>query len=160
MTRRYSKSDLALLRQDLGAELPPPVVRKSRRAEESAIQRQLVRWWDLNSWTRYSLSPLVLFSIPNGSNGDAKRGSILKAEGLRRGAPDLFLSIPREWRPSKTECTAARDEHGCYLELKTPTGRIAPEQESFHQILRRSGYRVVIVRSFDEGVAAINNYLT
>ena len=151
--RRYSKTDLALLQQNLGAELPPPV-RKPRNNEESIMQRALVRWFDLNA-RKLGVHPLCLMSIPNGGNGDARRGSIMKAEGQRKGAPDLFLAVS-----AKAGFETHRAYYnGLFLELKTAKGRLSPEQEVYHEILANQGYRVAVVRSLTEGITVITGYL-
>jgi hypothetical protein len=136
-----------------------PAPRKHRDNEESIMQRALVKWWQRNC-ARLGTPEILLMSIPNGGNGDAKRGSIMKAEGQRKGAPDLLLAKGRIWRPHPTNCTAARDYLGLFLELKTPTGRLSPEQEAFHQRLREQGYKVVVVRSLEEGIKEITDYLS
>lgn len=159
MTRRLTRRELAMLKDNIGAELPPPVPRKKRKNEESVMQRALVKWFDHNA-AKLGVHPLCLMSIPNGFNGDARRGSVLKAEGLRRGAPDLLLAVYRPWRPSKTLCTPAKDDYALFLELKTPAGRLSPEQEVYHEILRNQGYRVVVIRSLFDGINEITAYLT
>jgi hypothetical protein len=142
--------------------VPPP--RKVRNNDESVMQRQLIRWWR-SYCPSFGVPEFLLMSIPNGFNGDARRGSVMKAEGLRRGAPDLFLSVPQKDRNqgrSDNECYAdwLSDLHGLFLELKTPTGRLSPEQEVFHQRLTEQGYKVVVVRSLEEGIREITDYLS
>jgi hypothetical protein len=161
--RRYSAQDLSLLSADLGAELPAPVPRKKRSREESIMQCQLLVWWHLNC--RILGAPeLALFSIPNGGGRSGPIvGSILRAEGLRKGAPDLFLSVPRETydparHPSLSQCFT--QIHGLFLELKRKDGVVSPEQEMFHEMLRGQGYRVEVVRDLMQGINIITSYLT
>lgn len=116
------------------------------------MQRALIEWW---AWKHreFVVPEFLLFSIPNGGGRSGPVvGAILKAEGLRAGAPDLFLAMPRPWSNKR--------EHGLFLELKTAFGRVSPEQEFFHRLLADAGYQVAVCRSFDECVRVITEYLT
>jgi hypothetical protein len=160
--------DLTRLEAHIAATGSPkgfvPTPRKPRRNDESQMQRNLIRWWRM-ACRGFGVPELCLFSVPNGFNADARRGSVMKAEGQRRGCPDLFLSVPQTDRNqgrSDNECHEEwlPDLHGLFLELKTATGRLSPEQEVYHEILRRQGYRVEVCRSLDECVKTITEYLT
>ncbi len=133
-----------------GQPLPPPI-RRPRKNEESVMQRALIKWWGVNCCL-FGVPECLLFSIPNGGNGSAKRGSIMKAEGQRKGAPDLMLSVPR--------LVGEHWENGLFLELKTPSGHVSPEQEAFHDHLSNRGYKVVVCRSLEECINEITTYLT
>ena len=139
-----------------GFVMPPPLPRKPRNNEESVMQRALIKWWQVNC-RHFGVPELCLFSIPNGGNGDAKRGSIMKAEGQRKGAPDLMLAVARQ-----PEISAAfwRGYHGLFLELKRPAGIVAPEQEVYHEILQKQGYAVHVCRSLQDCINQITTYLT
>lgn len=122
------------------------------------MQRALIKWWQANC-RHFNVPEILLFSIPNGFNGDARRGSVMKAEGQRKGCPDLMLAVPRHLGcPDyhKSEFNYA----GLFLELKTPSGRVSPEQEVFHQRLTERGYKVVVCRSMVECINQITTYLT
>jgi hypothetical protein len=157
---RYTDQDLVRLQAHLDSGHPAntfaPAPRKKRRNEESEMQRALVRWFDLQAKSLFGVNPLLLFSIPNGGARSAVAGAFMKAEGQRRGAPDLMLAVPslRAIGP-----TMSQRVHGLFLELKTPEGRVKPEQEVFHQLLGERGYQVEIVRSFEQGVEIITEYL-
>lgn len=118
------------------------------------MQRELIRWWHVNC-RKFGVPEILLFSIPNGGwRPNAITGSILKAEGLRRGVPDLFLSVPR---------VRDRDrafDHGLFLELKRREGVVSPEQEVFHQHLKSQGYKVEVVRSIFDAINIITTYIT
>lgn len=154
---RYQKHQLEALR--LGQPLPPPIPRKKMSQEESLMQRALIRWWTANC-RHFGVPELALFSVPNGGARSQVTGKILKLEGARRGVPDLFLAAYRSWRPSKTECTEARDYYGLFLELKRPQGIVSPEQEVYHEILTKQGYKVVVCRNLQECINQITTYLT
>ncbi len=128
------------------------------------MQRALIKWWTANC-RHFGVPELCLFSVPNGFNGSAKRGSVMKKEGQRRGCPDLMLAVPQADRNqgrSDNECHEEwlPDLHGLFLELKTPSGRLSPEQEVYHEILAKQGYKVVVCRSLGECIDQITTYLT
>lgn len=89
----------------------------------------------------------LLFSVPNGGARDAVTGARLKAEGVMAGVADLFLSIP-----------SAR-HHGLYIEMKTAKGTQSQSQKIFQQRVEAMGYRYAVVRSFDEFVSLIREYM-
>lgn len=166
--RRYSKTDLALLKDNLGAELPAPEPKKKRSQEESAMQRALVAWWHMNCRV-FGVPEILLFSIPNGGwRPNPITGSILKAEGLRRGAPDLFLAVAQYWRakdgrvslPELDTNMIQRRYYGLFLELKRREGVVSPEQEVFHELLQKQGYKVVVCRTLADCINQITTYLT
>lgn len=140
-------------------EFVPPAPRPRRKNEESVMQRQLIKWWQANC-RHFGVPEILLFSVPNGFNANARRGSVMKAEGQRRGVPDLMLAVARTWRPHPTKCTPAQDYHGLFLELKTPTGHLSPEQEVYHELLAKQGYKVVVCRTLGECIDQITTYLT
>ena len=53
----------------------------------------------------------LLHHIPNGGKRDAIEAKHLKAQGVKKGVPDLCLPVARG------------PYHGAYIELKTQTGR-------------------------------------
>lgn len=166
MTTHLTDRDLKALQDHIDRTGSPdgfkPAARRRRRNDESVMQRALVRWFDANARSKFGLSPLLLFSIPNGFNGDARRGSVMKAEGQRKGCPDLMLAVPAFERTLDEAIANAGKavSHALFLELKTPTGRLSPEQEAYHEALRAQGYRVAVCRSLDDCVKTITEYLT
>ena len=56
---------------------------------EHRIQAGLFKWFKLASARHPELA--LLFAIPNGGARDPITGAMLKAEGVKRGVPDLFL---------------------------------------------------------------------
>ena len=113
------------------------------RHEESKIQRAAVKWF------RYMFPDHVLLSIPNGGARNKIEAAILKAEGVLAGAADLFLACA-----SKDELT-----HGLWIEVKTQYGRQTETQKAFQDKVLKLGYGYRIVRSLDEFIEVVNNYL-
>ena len=173
--RPLSEKNLAVLSAGIDAgkrydeiKLTPPKVRLKNNNEESRSQKALIKWWS-TACKRFDIPEQLLFSIPNGMafGGEADwqvktsiiRGKNAKLEGLRPGVPDLFLAVGRAWRPSKTECTQARDEHGLFIEIKKPIGVLSDEQKFIIPLLHSQSYRVLVCRSTEEAIKAIEEYL-
>jgi hypothetical protein len=75
----------------------------------------------------------MLFAVPNGGNRNIITARKLKAEGVKPGVPDLFLSVARG------------GYHGLYIELKRQKkSSISPEQVQWIADLRAQGYRAEI----------------
>ena len=72
----------------------------------------------------------MLFAVPNGSERNPIVGKKLKAEGVRKGVPDLCL------------CVARGGYHGLFIEMKRQKkSQISPEQIAWLSALRDQGYR-------------------
>lgn len=146
----------------LGAPMIAPAKRK-RSQEESEMQRALMRWWSMQC-RAFGVPEWLLFSIPNGGARSAITGAIMKAEGARKGAPDLFLAVPSQNRNqgrSDVECHTEwlPDLHGLFLELKRRGGVLSPEQKTFHTLLQQQGYAVKVCWSLTEAITEITAYL-
>ena len=110
---------------------------------EHNTQRLLVTWFR----DRYPHLAAVFFAIPNGGKRGAVTAANLKAEGVLAGVPDLMLATPRNGRA------------GLFLELKTRTGTVKPEQKAVHEALREQGYAVDVARGYEAAKAVIVGYL-
>ena len=108
---------------------------------ESILQRQAIRWF------RLQYPAHVLFAIPNGGQRNKTEAAIMKAEGVLAGAADLFLMC------------SSRQYNGMCIELKTEKGRQTESQKWFEKKAYDFGYCYKVVRSFDEFVNEVNNYL-
>lgn len=113
---------------------------------EHAEQALLISWWSL--WAPASgFDPLLLFAIPNAAKRSYSLAAWMTAEGLRRGVPDLFLakSSPRAY--------------GLFVEMKSRTGKVTPEQAEYHVLLRSAGYQAEVCHGCEQAVRAITRYL-
>lgn len=108
---------------------------------EHEIQKSCVRWFDLQ------YPGLLLYAIPNGGKRHIITAKKMKAEGVRRGVPDLHLAVPTANYP------------GLYIETKTRKGELSKYQVLAHAYLRGQGYAVEVVRNLEEFQTVINNYL-
>jgi hypothetical protein len=116
-----------------------------RLASEASEQMTVIKWADLAANMVPELR--LLFHIPNGGAREEREAAKLKAAGVRAGVPDLCLPVARGGR------------HGLYIELKTKTGRVAPEQAAWLQALDAQGYAVFICYGAGEAIAALARYL-
>lgn len=123
-------------------KMRPP--RNSPGTTESGMQRRCVSWFR----SAYPGSASLLFAIPNGGGRSKREGGILKAEGVLKGVPDLFLALPKG------------TIHGFFIEMKRGNqGRISPEQAHMIERLSSKGYKVEVIRSEEGFKDAINNYM-
>lgn len=103
------------------------------RASERAVQISIRH--------RLMLSGVVCLHIPNEGRRTVTAGRRLKQEGMLRGACDL-ICIGDAGRVA-------------WLEVKSATGRVSDAQSDHHDMLRRKGHVVAVVRDQDEAVAAL-----
>ena len=115
------------------------------RVSEHVEQATLIRWAQLHEsrWPELRL----LHAIPNGEHRSKIAGSRLKAEGVRRGVPDLDLPVARGgW-------------HGLRIELKAQGGRVKPEQRQWLSDLTDQGYRAEVCVGWETARDLILEYL-
>jgi hypothetical protein len=119
---------------------------------EHQEQVSVIAWWDRIYAPAHKLDYRLLFAIPNGGERNVVAGAKLKAEGMRRGAPDLLLAIP------KYEALATTT-YGLYIEMKRQDGYADKEQKDYHAVLRVEGYRVEVCRGSAAAIKVIEEYL-
>jgi hypothetical protein len=102
---------------------------------EHEEQRELVRWF------RQTYPGTVIFAIPNGGARSPATASRLKAEGVLKGVPDLFIPAWELW-----------------LEFKRVKGGIvSPAQEDMHAYLKSVGYKVMVAWGFEDAKQQIED---
>ena len=119
---------------------------KPPNPSEHAEQAHLVTWWGYEC-KRLGVPERLLFAIPNGGERHPAVAAKLKAEGVRPGIPDLFLSVGRG------------GYHGLYVEMKSLTTYPTANQKDAHTLLRRAGYRVEVCQGADAAKQTITAYL-
>ena len=125
------------------------VIYKVNSDGHSRLQAGCVKWF------RYQNSEYknLLFSIPNGiplsnQNIRTKIYNKLKEEGLQPGVPDLFLAVGNSIY------------NGMFIEIKSKTDRLRKKQVDMIRELESENYKCIIVRSLDEFIEQINEYLS
>ena len=116
--------------------------------EHSRLQAACIKYF------RYQFSEYkdLLFSIPNGiplanQNIRTKIYNKLKEEGLQPGVPDLFLAVGNSIY------------NGMFIEIKSKTDRLRKKQVDMICALEQQNYKCVVVRSVDEFIEIIDEYL-
>lgn len=116
-------------------------------ATEHQEQAAVVSWW-YASHGYYRLPLFALFAVPNGGSRDVITGSMLKAEGVRPGTPDLVLAAP----------TPAFS--GLFIEMKKIGGaKPSEEQTIFIEYLRSVGYSAGVHYGAASAITEIQQYL-
>jgi len=107
-------------------------VKKSEHYE----QRELV------SWFRRTWPEVRIFAIPNGGARSAATAGRLKAEGVSRGVPDLFVPAWRLWVEMK----------------RTKGGSLDPAQRDWLEYLGALGYATMVCRGCEDAQRQIRAF--
>jgi len=130
--------------------IPGPYKRRKRAHPEADHQRALFRWVELAQRRIPELR--WLFHCPNGEARDKRTGAQLKAMGVRRGVPDLWLPVPSEYRGT-AYC-------GLVIELKAPPATKATlEQTAWLNHLARCGWVARTCVGWEQARDLICDYL-
>lgn len=113
---------------------------------ESVEQQRLFEW---ATWAQGAHPELgMLYHIPNEGKRSRKTGARMRAEGLKKGFPDLCLPVAR------------KGKHGLYIELKrTKGGRVSDSQREWLEKLAAEGYAVAVCYGWENAAETIKNYL-
>jgi hypothetical protein len=96
-----------------------------------------------------------MFAVPNGGYRHPATAAHLKAEGVKAGAPDIILPIPRWCYPHDSMY------HGMFLELKRAdhSNKTTPEQDAWLAELNALDYYAVVAYGCEEAIDHILCYL-
>lgn len=87
---------------------------------------------------------LRIFAIPNGGKRSIKTAVDLKAEGVVKGVPDLFIPAKLLW-----------------IEMKRAKGgKLSPEQKDWVSHLQSVGHTVIIGYGCDDALDKVRNELS
>jgi hypothetical protein len=114
--------------------------------DEHKNQHALISWWAIKHKS-YCLPEFALFAVPNGGARNAVTGAILKREGVRKGVPDLFLSVPNN------------TYHGLFIEMKATKGVVSKDQQAFIDHANAQNYKAAICYDWLEASYLIIDYL-
>jgi hypothetical protein len=132
---------------------------------ESNLQKSCIAWFDAQYGKLYNREVVkktkadngtysfksqkvsLLFAIPNGADVSPLQRKIMSGQGVRPGVSDLFLSVP------------SGVYHGLYMELKTDKGRESEAQKAFSELVKSMGYRHEVIRSVEQFIETVTNYL-
>lgn len=112
----------------------------------------MVTWFNLS----YPQHRGLLFHIPNGRMRSRREGALLKREGVVPGVADLALMIPRrEYRQLEVIDVIP----GLFIEVKQPGSYQVKTQKIWQAQVESQGYRYEVVRSLQEFIDLIEQYL-
>jgi hypothetical protein len=115
------------------------------RDAEHVEQSLLMQWADAASGRHPELR--LLYAIPNGGHRHVSVARKLKAEGVKRGVPDLCLPVPRG------------THHALYVELKAGKNRATPEQKQWLDALWTQGNEARVCVGWEAARDCITEYL-
>ena len=119
---------------------------------ETREQKEVISWWDVAA-SSYGLDPRHLIHVPNGGKRRKVEAAILKGMGVRAGAPDLVLLVP------KMVTGTAEFRGALMIEMKSKDGRISSEQRDYLDLLSRAGFATAVAWSSEEAIRYVINYL-
>lgn len=94
-------------------------------------------------WFRARFPRVLIFAIPNGEKRNISVAKRLKAEGVVRGVPDLFIP---EWR--------------LWVEMKrSKGGRLSPEQKEMITYLEIIGHQTIVGNGAEDASKQVLEWL-
>ncbi len=123
------------------------MLRAPRREPEHAEQAALLYWVRLHE-ARYP-ELRWLYAVPNGRGRSKAEAGKLKAEGVKRGVPDLALDVARG------------GYHGLRIEMKAPgkLRSLSHDQRMWHNHLLLEGYAIHTSDDWRDAWVALMTYL-
>lgn len=113
------------------------VLMKDEIPTEHEEQRVFVQWF------RRRYAPVRIFAIPNGGFRSRATAGRLKAEGVMRGIPDLFVP---EWN--------------LWIEMKrVKGGRLSPDQVNWKQYLEEIGNTVFVAYGAQNAMQLVDDFV-
>ncbi len=120
-------------------------IKVKRQNPEESLHVACLQWVLLEQRSHPILRWLV--HVPNGGKRPKGEAGKLKAMGTKPGYPDLTLPRPSHlWR-------------GLAIELKSPDGRVSPEQIDWLNAFLEDDWLVAVCRSLDEFIAVVRRFL-
>jgi len=142
--RQSIAAAVAAMDADTKATVHVPTEHQEQVRLFSTIDRHIKQYPDL----------ACIAAVPNGLRTGIRTAVKAKAEGLRKGYPDIVVDVAMY-------CPKAKEMfHGLRIEMKrVKGGRVDPDQKVWHERLRARGYCVEVCRGCDEAWKVICEYL-
>jgi VRR-NUC domain len=102
---------------------------RAKPMREHELQKLVV------TWVRTVAPDVVIFAVPNSARRTPSGFASNAVPGLMKGVSDLVVVLPREV---------------LFVELKTPRGRLRPEQREFGMRLNALGHRWAVWRDLQD----------
>jgi len=114
---------------------------------EHQEQAALIKWARLSK-ARYPMLNM-LYAIPNAAKRSVRIASMMKAEGMVSGVPDLHLAAP------------SGNHHGLFIEMKRiKGGKVSENQAEWLHKLGKYGYKTAVCYGWIEAKEEIENYIS
>src|ERR1041384_2316628 len=128
------------------------------RQQEHNEQASFFRWCELNLAQHPGLDRF--WAVPNGGHRSKAVAGKLKAEGVRRGIPDVInLTASDGHVEGCADCAAdGRPFKGLIFEFKSETGSLTTEQRDWKRHFEEQGFRFEVPRSWVEAVLITIDY--
>lgn len=91
-----------------------------------------------------------IYAVPNGNFRSWAIGTRLKMEGVKPGISDICIPFWGKYEEMGYV--------GAYIEMKSETGAISPEQEEFHKFVRHENYATLVAFHYDPALDFIEEY--
>ena len=121
--------------------MPTTKIKLSSEADEQIV---VIEWCSLMA-IRYKGIDKI-FHIPNGGSRNKIEAARLKAQGVKKGVPDLCLPVPL-W-----------GYHGLYIEMKYDRGKTSADQDEWIAFLSAQGYKTAVCYGATEAINEIEKY--
>lgn len=140
------KTDAGFMCYNCYAELKTPSrkTKKKQGNEEARMQTEFFKQVPLFFPT---LPSKLLFAVPNGGSRNKIEAANLKRQGATAGVADVICLIPKKGFASLC------------LEFKTKIGRQSDEQKEFQRQAECCRSKYVIVRSVEDAIKVMKEYL-
>ena len=113
---------------------------------EAWHQKQIFRWARANQIRHPELQ--LLNSSLNGVRLPISLAKKMKAQGMKKGYPDIFLPVPKN------------NYHGLFIELKKETGgKVSVDQIRWLEKLSELGYYTTVQYGYKQTIEKIKQYL-
>lgn len=97
-----------------------------------------------------------IYAVPNGNFRSWSIGKRLKAEGVKSGISDICL--PFDGVTTKAQGFLITHHPGAYIEMKSETGEVSPEQKAFLEFAASQHYATLVAFHFDPALDFIEEY--
>jgi len=115
-------------------------VKKSTNSHPSEHQEQV----GLITWFRHKFNGTLIFAIPNGEKRSISVAKRLKAEGVVRGIPDLYVP---EWN--------------LWIEMKRiKGGSLSKEQKQMIEYLHSIGHTVIVAKGAADASRQVMDFVS
>lgn len=89
----------------------------------------------------------LLFAVPNGGSRHKIEAANMKRQGVKAGVADVILQVPKKGFASLC------------LEFKTKKGKQSRDQKEYQRQVEMAGSKYVVVRSVEEAIKVVLEYL-